>query len=183
MMEQNIALLRQHCYQLGIFLCARHLYYFFRSFFKMGKNGIYQMGTLLFVQSTSNQIKHHLRASSSFSSFFSVGSIVRCLRLAWFIVFIYYSVKAAPILSLCYSILPFPLSPRHRFYRSCSPSSGPLKHQCFRSTNNSRVHIITLNTAIHSTFCKEEKLHKNHEHPNARAFWVRHEWIRPFIFQ
>lgn len=56
------------------------------------------MGTLLFVQSTSNQMKHHLHA---FFSFF--GSIVRCPRLGWFIVCIYYSGKAAPILSALFA--------------------------------------------------------------------------------
>lgn len=121
------------------------------------------MGTLLFVQCTSKQVsKRSNKAPSTvplsrvllvwlspsrliyrFHLLFSQS----CPNIIFAPLFVCVTVSAMPIRGGCVF--------------SVSPLSGPFNRQCFRSTNNSRVHIITSNTAIHSTFCRESKRKKN----------------------
>lgn len=160
MMEQNIALLRQHCYHLGIFLrvCARHLYYFFfRFLFKM-ENGTRWAHCSSFYPQASNQIKHHLRASSSFFGFFF-----------WFnrslspsrLIYRFHLLFSQSCPNIIFAILLSPFSPpQNRFnVHSIFSSHHHLDFLIANVFGREKIHaspIITLNAVIHFAFFKEK---------------------------
>lgn len=186
MMEQNIVLLRQHCYQLRVFVCVCMLfsYMYFLCFlkWKMVPDGRIALRS---IHKQSN--KAPSLCSLLLLLHFLFCSTVRCPRLGWFIVFIYYSVKAAPILSTLFATRTICVCVLSVFF--LSPSSGPIDRQCFRSAiekkyTNSRIHLIASNTAIHFKFWnKNENNAQNHKRP-MHELWATHQkYTQQFMFQ
>lgn len=132
------------------------------------------MGTMLFAQSTSNQIKHHL---SPCLFFFFVFFLVQSFALSVSLDLSFSFIIQSKLLQyyLRYSTLARPIHPRLFYVYPVffSPSSGPFNRQCFCSKKQfTRPHYYFWRRR--SLHILQKKMHKTmsaqmHEH------WARQD--------